>query len=78
MTNCDRLGLLYLSVYPTFRYGVRWDLEDLVEDFDLSCSVLWGQDAVLPAELTQDCRRLLRIAPHIVTVTGGRDKQRYR
>lgn len=54
----------------TFRYCVRWDLEDFVEDFDLRCSVLWRLDAVGPAKLSQDGRRLLCITPLIVTITG--------
>lgn len=41
-----------VCVCPTFRYCLSWDLEDLVEDFDLRHSVLRSQDAILPAELS--------------------------
>lgn len=43
-------GELCLSVL-TFRDSIRWDLEDSVQDFDLSYSVLWSWDAIGLAQL---------------------------
>lgn len=58
------------TLCPTFRYCIRWDLEDFVEDFDLWHSVLRRRYAVLPTELSQDGGRLPCITPHIITITA--------
>lgn len=64
---------VWLFVCHTFRYCIWWDLEELVENFNLRCSVLWRLDAIPPAELSQDNWWLFRITPHVVAVTGTRN-----